>query len=153
MLLGFRNGLLQAKTIMRTSRPFELSSRRHWNPRFGPVLALCPNTEGENAMTGLKLLGAAAILSSVLAVSAAAQEAVHEPGALGQHHPFVDYLTGGYGVHGTSRGQYGSYDGDYGMMIGPSVIVTVPDAYAYYDAPCVRGTWYVGADGLRRFCR
>jgi len=103
-------------------------------------------------MTGLKLLGAAAILSGALAVSAAAQEAVQEPGSLGQAHPFVDYLTGGYGVHGTSRGQYGSYDGDYGMMIGPSVIVTVPNAYAYYDARCVPGTWYVRADGLRRFC-
>ncbi len=103
-------------------------------------------------MTGLKLLGVAAILSGALAVPAAAQEATQEPGALGQNHPFVDYLTGGYGVHGTSRGQYGSYDGDYGMMIGPS-IVTVPNAYAYYDTPCARGTWYVGADGLRRFCR
>ena len=108
-------------------------------------------------MTGLKLLGAAAILfsalASALAVSAAAQEAVQEPGALGQNHPFVDYLTGGYGVHGTSRGQYGSYDGDYGMMIGADAIVTVPNAYAYYDAGCVPGTRYVGADGLRRFCR
>ncbi len=67
-------------------------------------------------MTGLKLLGAAAMLfsalASALAVSAAAQEAVQEPGALGQNHPFVDYLTGGY-----------------------------------------PGTWHVGADGLRRFCR
>ncbi len=103
-------------------------------------------------MTGLKLLGAAAILSSALAVSAAAQEAIQE------NHPFVDYLTGGYGVHGTSRGQYGSHDGDYGMMIGGDAIVTVPivtapGAYAYYDAGCLPGTWYVGADGLRRFCR
>ncbi len=108
-------------------------------------------------MTGLKLLGAAAILfsalASALAVSAAAQEAVQEPGALGQNHPFVDYLTGGYGVHGTSRGQYGSHDGDYGMMIGADAFVTVPNAYAYYDTGCVPGTWHVGADGLRRFCR
>src|SRR5213083_972792 len=35
-------------------------------------------------MTGLKLLGAAAILSSALSVSAAAQEAVQEPASLGQ---------------------------------------------------------------------
>jgi hypothetical protein len=56
-------------------------------------------------------------------------------------------------VHGTSRGQYGSYDGDYGMMIGADAIVTAPNAYAYYDAGCVPGTRYVGADGLRRFCR
>ena len=103
-------------------------------------------------MTGLKLLGAAAILSSALAVSAAAQEAVQEPGTLGQNHPFVDYLTGGYGVHGTSRGQYGSYDGDYGMMIGSDAIVIAPNAFAYYEARCVPGTWYVGANGLRRFC-
>ncbi len=54
-------------------------------------------------MTGLKSLGAAAILSGALAASAAAQEAVQEPGALGQNHPFADYLTGGYGVHGTYR--------------------------------------------------
>ena len=108
-------------------------------------------------MTGLTLLGAAAMLfsalASALAVSAAAQEAVQEPGALGQNHPFVDYLTGGYGVHGTSRGQYGSHDGDYGMMIGADAIVTVPNAYAYYDPGCVPGTWHVSADGLRRFCR
>jgi hypothetical protein len=80
--------------------------------------------EGENVMTGLKLLGAAAILSSALAGSAVAQEAIREPAALGQAHPFADYLTGGYGVHGTSRGQYGSYDRDYGpdyvtVRIGP----------------------------------
>jgi hypothetical protein len=108
-------------------------------------------------MTGLKLrlklLGAAAILSSALAASAAAQEAVQEPGALGQSHPFANYLTGGYGVHGTSRGQYGSYDGDYGIVIGGDAIVTVPNAYAYYSAGCVPGTWYLGADGLRRFCQ
>jgi hypothetical protein len=123
-------------------------------PRFVGIASLSK----ENAMTGLKLLGAAAILfsalASALAVSAAAQEAVQEPGALGQNHPFVDYLTGGYGVHGTSRGQYGSYDGDYGMMIGTDAMVTIPAAaYAYYDAGCVRGTWYIGADGLRHFCQ
>ncbi len=99
-------------------------------------------------------LGAAAILSGALAASAAAQEAVQEPGALGQNHPFADYLTGGYGVHGTSRGQYGSYDGDYpAVWIGGDAIVTAPNAYAYYSAGCVPGTWYVGADGLRRFCQ
>jgi len=73
-------------------------------------------------MTGLNFWGRqrsfSALLPAPLQSSAAAQEAVQEPGALGQNHPFVDYLTGGYGVHGTSRGQYGSHDGDYGMMIG-----------------------------------
>ncbi len=58
--------------------------------------------------------------------------------------PF-DWLPGS---PGTSRG----YDGDYGMMIGSDAIVTAPNAFAYYDAQCVPGAWYVGADGLRRFC-
>ena len=40
----------------------------------------------------------------------------------------ADYLTGGYGVHGTSRGQYGSYDGDYGYpAIGVVPAATGPD--------------------------
>src|SRR6266446_966953 len=90
-------------------------------------------------MTGLKLLGAAAILSSALAVSAAAQEAVQEPGSLGQAHPFADYLTGGYGVHGTSRGQYGSYDGDYGMMIGPRRLCLLRCSLRARHLVCWRG--------------
>jgi hypothetical protein len=108
-------------------------------------------------MTGLKLMSAAAILSGVVATSAMAQEATQEPGALGQTHPFVDYLTGGYGVRGTSRGQYGSYDGDYGpgyvAIVPGAAIVTAPGAYAYYSGGCEPGTWYVGEDGLRHFCR
>jgi hypothetical protein len=113
--------------------------------------------EGEHVMTRLKLVGAAAILSGAVATSAMAQEATQEPAALGQAHPFVDYLTGGYGVHGTSRGQYGSYDGDYYgagyLVVVPEAIVTVPDAYAYYRRGCEPGTWYIGGDGLRHFCR
>jgi hypothetical protein len=73
------------------------------------------------------------ILSGVAATSAMAQEATQEPGALGQTHPFVDYLTGGYGVRGTSRGQYGSYDGDYGSgyvaIVPGAAIVAAPGAY------------------------
>jgi len=113
-------------------------------------------------MMGLKLMSAAVILSGVVATSAMAQDATQEPGALGQAHPFVDYLTGGYGVRGTSRGQYGGYDGDYGpgyvaVVPGAAIvtapIVTAPGAYAYYSGGCEPGTWYVGEDGLRRFCR
>jgi hypothetical protein len=111
-------------------------------------------------MRRLKFLTAAAILSGAVTSSAMAQEATQEPAALGQAHPNVDYLTGGYGVRGTSRGQYGSYDGDYGppdVVIGivPSdvVVVPAPDAYAYYSSGCELGTWYVGRDGLRHRCR
>jgi hypothetical protein len=111
-----------------------------------------------DVMAILKLLAAAAILAGAVATSATGQEATQEPGALGQSHPYVDYLTGGYGVRGTSRGQYGSYDGDYGpadVVVGivpGGVTVIAPDAYAYYGG-CEPGTWYIGRDGLRRFCR
>jgi hypothetical protein len=103
-------------------------------------------------MTRLKLLGAAAILSGMLGSPAMAQQATQEPGALGQAHPYVDYLTGGYGVRGTSRGQYGSYDGDYPPMEFGYAIVAAP-AYAYYRRGCEPGTWYLGRDGLRHLCR
>lgn len=89
-----------------------------------------------------------------------AQEVVQEPGALGQAHPFADYLTGGYGVHGMSRGQYASYDGDYGRpgyaaigIVPGDAVVIAPNAYAYYNAGCEPGTWYLGDDGLRHLCR
>lgn len=85
---------------------------------------------------------------------------VQEPGALDQAHPFADYLTGGYGVHGMSRGQYGSYDGDYGRpgyaaigIVPGDAVVIAPNAYAYYNAGCEPGTWYLGDDGLRHLCR
>ena len=108
-------------------------------------------------MMGLKLMSAAAILLGVVATSAIAQEATQEPGALGQAHPFVDHLTGGYGARGTSRGQYGSYDGDYGpsyvAVVPGAAIVSAPGAHAYYNGGCEPGTWYVGEDGLRHFCR
>jgi hypothetical protein len=121
------------------------------------VLAL-RHDEGETVMTRLKLLCAAAILCGAGATPATAQQATQEPAALGQSHPYVDYLTGGYGVRGTSRGQYGSFDGDYGP---PEVVIGIvpgyatvapPDAYAYYGG-CVPGTWFIGRDGLRHLCR
>src|SRR5258708_9366921 len=106
-------------------------------------------------MTGLKLLSAAAILSAAVATPAMAQEATQEPAALGQAHPYVDYLTGGYGVRGTSRGQYGRYDGDYrpadvAIGIAPgSVTVTAPDAHAYYHGRAP-GPLVICEDGGRR---
>jgi hypothetical protein len=134
----------------RTSRAFELRPSRYRNISFRGVLASA-HERRRNAMTTFKILGAAAILSSALGGSAMAQEATQEPAALGQSHPFVDYLTGGYGVRGTSRGQYGSYDGDYGPIGFGYAIVPVPGPYAYYRGGCVRG-WYRGRDGFRHFC-
>src|SRR5258708_5636069 len=109
-------------------------------------------------MTGLKLLSAAAILSAAVATPAMAQEATQEPAALGQAHPYVDYLTGGYGVRGTSRGQYGPHDRHHGapdvaIGIAPgSVTPTAPGASAYYTGSAP-GPWFIGEDGVRHLCR
>lgn len=70
-------------------------------------------------MTKLKLLGAAAVLSTALTTPVLAQEATQEPGATGFNYPNSNYLTGGYGVrtpYNTSRyprmpyGGYVAYD-------------------------------------------
>jgi hypothetical protein len=52
----------------------------------------------EIPMMKLKLLGAAAVLSTVLATPLMAQEATQEPGMIGFNYPNSNYLTGGYGV-------------------------------------------------------
>jgi hypothetical protein len=110
-------------------------------------------------MTKLKLLGAAAILSTVLTTPLMAQEATQEPGMVGFNYPNSNYLRGGYGVHLPSheyRHSYAYYrpvvyDVDpvgvaadvVGGAIGTAgVIATAPlgyDSYAYYsDEP---GYW------------
>jgi hypothetical protein len=50
-------------------------------------------------MRKLALLGAAAVVSTVLAAPLMAQEATQEPGMIGFTYPNSNYLTGGYGVH------------------------------------------------------
>lgn len=56
-------------------------------------------------------------------------------------------------MRGTSRGQYGSYDGYYGPIGIGFVIITAPDAYAYAGVGCEPGTWYLGGNGRRHLCR
>jgi hypothetical protein len=106
-------------------------------------------------MTKLKLLGAAAVLSTVLATPLMAQEANQEPGMIGFNYPNSRYLTGGYGVHtpyNTGRYPRMPYDrhvyyyyapgpaevaaGVVGGALGIAAAPVVPyDAYAYdYDA-------------------
>jgi len=98
-------------------------------------------------MTKLKLLGAAAVLSTALATPLMAQEATQEPGALGFNYPNSQYLTGGYGTRTPwntdryprmPRGGYVAYEsvplagvavgvGPVGVTVGPSPY----GAYAY----------------------
>jgi hypothetical protein len=104
-------------------------------------------------MKKLALLGAAAVLSTVLATPLMAQEATQEPGMIGFTYPNSHYLTGGYGVrtpYNTGRfarmpyyryvyyepGPRGWAGGVVGGTIGTAAaIATVPfapyDAYAY----------------------
>src|SRR5271169_5194323 len=92
-------------------------------------------------MMKLKLLGAAAVLSTVLATPLMAQEATQEPGAIGFNYPNSHYLTGGYGVHtpyNTGRyprmpyGGYVAVEPGPGVAVGPVVIG--PGAYGPYGA-------------------
>ena len=116
-------------------------------------------TKRITSMTKLKLLGAAAILSTAFATPLTAQEATQEPGMVGFNYPNADYLRGGYGVHLPSHGRrlnhvyYAPRVYDFGPVglaadvvggaIGTAgVIATAPlgyDSYAYYsDEP---GYW------------
>jgi len=93
-------------------------------------------------MTGLKLLGAAAPLQS----PRRRRKRFRNPA------PLVSTIH----LSITSRAVTACVApraGNTAAMTGSNVIVTIPNAYAYYDAGCVPGTWHVGADGLRRFCR
>jgi hypothetical protein len=105
-------------------------------------------------MKTLALLGAAAVLSTVLATPLMAQEATQEPGMIGFNYPNSHYMTGGYGVHtpyNTGRYPRMPYErrvyyepgpvGVAGEVVGGAVgtavgIATVPfarydDSYAY----------------------
>jgi hypothetical protein len=68
-------------------------------------------------MTKLKLLGAAAVLSTAFATPLMAQEATQEPGAIGFNYPNSNYLTGGYGVR---------------LPYNTGRFAAMPPAYGYY---------------------
>ena len=106
-------------------------------------------------MTKLNILHAAFIATAMLATPTMAQQATQEPGAMGQHYPDADYLTGGYGSRATPRPGYYFRRDHYGYGYGPTVygpagvvngaigtadvIVAAPGyhrgSYAYYGGP------------------
>jgi hypothetical protein len=106
-------------------------------------------------MTKLNILHAGLIATAMLMTPAMAQEATQEPGAMGQHYPDADYLTGGYGSRATPRPGYYFRRDHYGYGYGPTVygpagvvngaigtadvIVAAPGyhrgSYAYYGGP------------------
>jgi hypothetical protein len=72
-------------------------------------------------MTKLNLLHAGFVAAAMLVTPALAQEATQEPGAMGQHYPEVDYLTGGYGSRGTPGPGYYFWRNHYRYGYGPPV--------------------------------
>jgi hypothetical protein len=96
-------------------------------------------------MTKLKLLGAAALLSTALATPLMAQEAIQEPGMTGFNYPNSNYITGGYGTrtpYNTDRYPrmpYGGYvyapaPAGVAIGVGPIGVAVAPVGPAPYDA-------------------
>lgn len=94
-------------------------------------------------MTKLKLLGAAAVLSTALATPLMAQESTQEPGMIGFNYPNSHYLTGGYGVrtpYNTGRyprmpyGGYVAVEPGVAIGAGPVGVVVGPGPYGPYGA-------------------
>jgi hypothetical protein len=119
-------------------------------------------------MTTLKSLGAAALLTALIATSAMAQQAMQEPGAYAQAHPWANDYYYGYGRSGFWPGDVAA--GIVGGAIGTAeAIATAPfrdsnayygeprgydDSYAYYGGRPARttcglqpGATYMGPDG------
>ena len=123
-------------------------------------------------MTGLRILGATALLAAVVATPAAAQTAMQEPGAYLQDHPWATNYGYGY-YYGYRPSTYWPGDVAAGVVAGTvgtaAAIATAPyrDSYAYYgdnsddtyayygDRPISRrttcglqsGATYMGPDG------
>jgi hypothetical protein len=87
-------------------------------------------------MTKLRILSAAALLAAVIATPAMAQQAMQEPGAYRQAHPWANDYHYRYGGPGFWPGEVaaGVVDGAIGVA---DAIVTAPyrDSYAYYGGP------------------
>ena len=80
-------------------------------------------------MTKLNILHASFVATAMLMTPAVAQEATQEPGAMGQHYPEVDYLTGGYGSQGSPGPGYYFWRHHRGYAYGPPVYAYGPPVY------------------------
>jgi hypothetical protein len=87
-------------------------------------------------MTKLKILSAAALLAAAIATPAMAQQAVQEPGAYRQAHPWANDYHYRYGHPGFWPGDVAAGVVG-GAIVATDAIVTAPyrDSYAYYGAP------------------
>jgi hypothetical protein len=83
-------------------------------------------------MMKLKLLGAAAVLSTALGTPVMAQEATQEPGVIGFNYPNSHYLRGGYGTRLPDMAERRGYVRAYGPR-GYGYVVPPPGYSSYYD--------------------
>jgi len=115
-------------------------------------------------MTKSRILGAAAIVAAVITTPAMAQQAMQEPGAYAQAHPWAtDYYYYRSGPSYYRYGPSGFWPGDVAAgVVGGAVgtaaaIVTAPigsDAYGRQNGfVCTPGTWFRGEDGRRHLCQ
>ena len=99
-------------------------------------------------MTKSRLLGAAAMLAAAIATPAMAQEAIQEPGAYAQAHPWASDYHYRYGRSGFWPGDVAA--GVVGGAIGVAgAIASAPFAYAYYGGSAPYDDPYVYYDRPR----
>jgi hypothetical protein len=104
-------------------------------------------------MTRLKILGAAAVLSMLMATPLFAQAAIQEPGAFAFYHPNADVLNGGRPTPSADSGAmasvpFGGSDA-YAAMGGYANGSSCAQRYRSYDE--ASGT-FLGHDGHRHRC-
>jgi len=105
-------------------------------------------------MTRLKIIGAAAILSMMIATPVFAQAAIQEPGGFAFYHPNADVLNSGQPTPSTTSGAmasvpFGGTDA-YASMSGNADLSPCAQRYRSYDP--ASGT-FLGYDGNRHPCQ
>ncbi len=105
-------------------------------------------------MTRTKIIGAAAILSLMIAPPVFAQAAIQEPGAFAFYHPNADVLNSGRPSPGTTSGAMAPVPSDgsnaYASMHGNADVSTCAQRHRSYDPES--GT-FLGYDGHRHPCQ
>jgi hypothetical protein len=124
------------------------------------VIALWVIAMGESNMTKFRLLGAAALLSTVLAGPAMAQQVVSEPGYCAQFYPNANCQDKGPGNpfgnyqsptpyrNDNRRGDNSPAYDNGGPRGGYDNSHAARNGFA-----CQPGTWFKGEDGRRRICQ
>jgi|SRR5450432_1355739 hypothetical protein len=110
------------------------------------------NRRRNQTMNSFKILGAAAVLSMMIAPPLFAQAAVQEPGLYAFYHPNADVLNAGRSYPRETAGAMASVPfrgGDAYMSAGGDVNASCAQRYRSYDPGS--GT-FLGHDGHRHPC-